>query len=339
MDPLLTVQITHDYYRNTYCRDIKMRPSSVTAVLLKKWGIILKQVGESYVLLCDTLVEKNTKVQAFIPASPVSMTFVLYTTDTYFDNITDLPLDPADQVFYFSNHSANAGGNMLLLHEGRKAAASDKIALRPLMFTHAVPPAAVETTVTVVDRKNNSVLSQTLPSSTAACFIDLTAAGEGEYTVKVDDRPVLQFYALGTERGRVLGVIEIFIDDEVEEHFRLLDTGGAPVNPRYGIRFGSRATTWVYLVQGNYPSRYKDMIITGANTSFTGPKKITLSNGDKAVAFYSEDPIPLAERPLHYFQLKENDSNVLMDMLPAAGPALIKSSDDGRILSEIFVHL
>lgn len=338
MDQLLRLEITHSYYKDSRFRGAHLVPSPETAAVLRKWGILHRQVDSSFVLMCDTHTINGVKVPAFMPFDQVKLVFLLSAGDAYFSNVTETPLAESNAVLYFSNHSLNEEEDMLLLHSGNNAGNAPSLVLQPLVFTVPVKQSGAIRTVTVT-KDDEVVVQYEVEKDCGSCTVDLTNYGEGAYTISVNEKLLMQCYAIAGW-VKAIGIIEIFIDSTVPESYRILTPENGLANPLYRISFMSRATTWTYLVQGKYPVKYQSMVIESIKSpvTFTSPQKITLLNGDTALVFYSNEPLPLTEKPLQYFQLKKNEKSVLVNALPAPGPELVVPAD-GQIRSEIFVYL
>jgi hypothetical protein len=341
---LLRLEIRHNYYRNNRCRDLVVRPSSATAALLRKWGVMCRWTDDGMVLLCETRNENGIRVPARLPSGPFKLVFLLTVTGAQFVNFTDLPLSKGGSV-YLNNLSDNPSGDDLLLHPADHVSLGDRTDIRPLQFTLPLSDTGSSTKIKVTSDTGGVMMDEEIPAGSACCNIDLAAGGEGIYFLEVNGEKTPAFFALGIERGTVMGVVELFSDPRVPAAYRMLHDEGTLASPAYTVQFNSRATTWTYYIQGNDLGKYGKMSVGSikSNVTFEGPEQVTLLDGKPAIAFYSADPIPLAERPELFFQLKKNggttNGSVLVDALPAPGANMIKPSGDGKIQSEVYVYL
>jgi hypothetical protein len=119
---------------------------------------------------------------------------------------------------------------------------------------------------------------------------------------------------------------------------------------RYEISFAARTTHWCYfLMSANLAELSAPAIIDTSNKiHFKGPQVVTLPDGSNASVFVSEEPVALAQRPLHTFQLVEAGgigglSRTIISALPSPDIQTISAAgipgyDRTQAYSEIFLY-
>jgi hypothetical protein len=140
-----------------------------------------------------------------------------------------------------------------------------------------------------------------------------------------------------------LGYIDIHLDEFLD----------------FVIAFEARTTQWNYYLANVNDEGTDDLLIQDSEGNiFSGPEKITISNGTTAYKYSSgQQYYPLKETPSHFCTLKKkvdalqeqpeiaDSSDILIEKLPAASPSSITSienieSDQQEIAcSSIYVYL
>lgn len=147
-----------------------------------------------------------------------------------------------------------------------------------------------------------------------------------------------------------LGYIDIHLDEFLNN-----DTVDAK---DYTIEFTARTTQWNYYLANIGDENTSELLIEDSDgNTFSGPEKITISDGTVAYKYSSgQQYYPLKERPSHFCSLKkkieetaqvgiESSDDVLIEKLPVASPSSITSienieSDEQEIAcSSIYVYL
>lgn len=97
---LASVTLQHDYYTDGRCHDLEIVPSAATVAALKGAGIRTKMVDN--VLLLLVKVNETGKPFITLPQG-LKLTFYLQLVNTNFVNFTNIPYQPGDTIFYFTN--------------------------------------------------------------------------------------------------------------------------------------------------------------------------------------------------------------------------------------------
>lgn len=120
--------------------------------------------------------------------------------------------------------------------------------------------------------------------------------------------------------------------------------GGGQVPTLYRIRFGSRATLWKYCLLGSMNDERFFVLDPDGEQTFSLQDRTELPAGRSARVFVSERSIPLKQRSVCRFQLREKTGNggrVVIKRLPVASPdQLYREEINGKntVVSEIFVN-
>jgi hypothetical protein len=133
-DRLMQVSVQHTYYNRSdnQCPDFDFKPTPSSIALMNDLGLLFRSEATGFSILYDQ--KRKDSLQQYLrrqlegdkhnsPPQPgwPKLSFVLYPTNHYFINFTDLPLDtnPGQQNFYFSNQFAQAGpGDEIILNRG-----------------------------------------------------------------------------------------------------------------------------------------------------------------------------------------------------------------------------
>jgi hypothetical protein len=114
---------------------------------------------------------------------------------------------------------------------------------------------------------------------------------------------------------------------------------------RYFLRFGARHAYWSYYVLGLAASRPLSIVDPESGIAFRDLGTVLLSDSRPALAFRSEVPMPLSQRPANRLQLREaatGNGKVLIRRLPVAAAGQISRQEIGGKLasvSEVYVNL
>jgi len=114
---------------------------------------------------------------------------------------------------------------------------------------------------------------------------------------------------------------------------------------RYFVRFGARKTYWTYYLLGSFASNEHVKIVDlNEGIVFKRLGTMSLSDDRPALAFRSKDEIPLRQRPIRRFQLREDgqgNGKVLVRRLPvAAASQMTRQTIKNEVVtvSEIYVN-
>jgi hypothetical protein len=340
---LIRIAIHHDYSRDGFCHGLELVPSPATKALMERSGMLLKKRDGKYEVLAEAF--DNSSEIRFTPQGSFRLNFFLVLKDALFFNCTDLPLSAANRFPAFSN--VNRKDNApLLLHDAERVTAEDLLEELPL---HGKLSVAEEGNAIIRNELGETVYETTVTD--ASLQYDLSAEGNGKYTLELNGKTVRSFYACAVPFGMtVRGAIDIWHHPGLASSASFLAADNTAATKEFKVHFGSRKTYWNYLVTGNALSRYQSLAITDAKRElfFTGPQPAKLFNGNEGVIFTSPEPLFLSETNEASFQLRRNctqDGNAgfpVIEKLPSATPNLLlqpEKDNEKAVYSEIIVYL
>jgi hypothetical protein len=303
-------------------------------------------------------VKKGDKLVFFLVADQPSLV-----------NFSNLPVSlPPGHIYYFTNEIDDAGASRDDLHlsindTGVEEADTIRRSGNSYTFRHSavVAPGAAR-------------VRQRLTTKAAEPYQIITEAGKSELGFNlrtlpggrcdlfINDLPEDSFYYMGEGLApTVFGVIELVLDAEVKENYRIVesDFSLASQRPSYRIRFANRSTRWRYTIKlmpnsplfqeiEALPEPDRTNFINDVTISTNTPAAFTkdaYANGQ--FVFVSNAALPLMERYLAangkpmQITLKKNSSGVakiVKDYLPYPSVQVI-SDEPPHVYSDIFLTI
>jgi hypothetical protein len=323
---LFKLSVLHNYYAEQPSNDFRMVPSPESLKLAKRLGLILKESNGEYVMMYEP-----HKLDGFLGEVenkyPIKFTYLLYTSNPYFLNFTDLPIEGGSEIFYFSNNLVNRTDNDIFLHQSKFAGTKDRAVLRTSVEISAD---SKEKLAEVKDEMGVLVYTRKLAAG-EKMLLDNKQLPIGKYQL-YEDGNLKSTFVLFTDVPvrRPIAVVDISLSGIIKDEFIL----GVKENdvPRYNyfVSFSSRNTFWKYFLIGKYNSTLKNTMIDSGDTKlkFKGPAEVKMQNGTDAILFESDIPLPLKQIQDLRFQLKNvrlgiSRGKTIMDRLPLASPEII----------------
>lgn len=106
------------------------------------------------------------------------------------------------------------------------------------------------------------------------------------------------------------------------------------------LQLAARRTVWKYLLLGDWAGQQPELHDPLGLVQFEAATPLALGDGRSALAIRSGSALPLAERAVPRFQLRDANAHpprLLMARLPVAAPGGLQREPDGTPVSEIFV--
>lgn len=344
---LLKIVLKHDYYKEALTDQFKLVPVPSTSKLIEKTGFLVRNDQAGINILAD--LDTPEKILSYIEGDePLKLHFWLFTTNPYFINITDMPVEARDKILFLTNsgkkHKPDAP---IHLHDGEYAGGKDQFPLS----TDPVNMFGFEADAEY-DVKNSHADTMHLKGVAGrdvSLALSVSEAMEGKYEL-YGGKEEKSFIYPGTNLSlRPLGLIEIVIDGDMKKQVvEELKTDGQLPSYTFSVTFHRRSTYWKYLIVPRYSNGIKQTIIHSEDNqaSFSGPEEVSLSNGAKAWAFYSSKALELKEISDYHFQLKRGGANgsgkVLIGRLATPSIEMIKPESrkaDSKVYSEIIVFI
>ncbi len=351
---LLSTVVSHDYYSEGITGDFDIMPSPGCSAVLNNYGLLFRRAKTGFTVLYMTEAgSSNTPVKKI--NNDIKFSFYLKLKNRLLPNFSDIPLDNATKsIFYFTNRNNNIQNSELLLSAGTSdqyVSDIDRVALKPksFLYTQTYPNATAAVSVAGID--GNEVLNDSVNSikGTINYNVDLSGYQPGIYKLKVDGAVKLNFYADdAADRENIFGIIEIFNDAAVPLGYRMTDASGNIAEKKYSVNFASRKTFWKYFIVLKYRNSVNpaDLSLTypDATNNFTKQTQITLSDGNPAIPFISDQLIPMKEKGIKGIKLEKTNGGgsglFEIDNLPNASiEHLSPDPVAGKVYSEIFIYI
>ncbi len=125
----------------------------------------------------------------------------------------------------------------------------------------------------------------------------------------------------------------------IELHLNTMRAG------EYAVQFREKSTYWRYLLVSDHLRELQRPAVLNGSVVFNGPVEIELPGNKRALAFESEQPLSISQRPGKNFQLVENydaetnKGKAVIKMLPHPDVNCISrlGPSNGKYYSEIFI--
>jgi hypothetical protein len=361
---LFSVQFRHSYYNasDDRCPDFRVAPTPDCAALMGRLGMIFRDqgVGFSVVIPGSRVGAMSHAIAAdFCSAAEghgywTRLSFLLLLQNPQFLGVTALPIDtvPTRVNLFASNLQTTASALGLVLGTGPAAGPET---LYPITGPNPPAPASAGP-VTVRD-----ISGATVCASDAGQPLSLAGQPFGFYTVSGKARgrsKTLEIlYTPGS--ARTMGLLDLVLTQPTPETgdpkaFPAPAPGAvtqAPQTVNLILNFDARSTYLNYYVVSPAPRELfsETLQISGAGTTFR-QSQVALCDGQPAVLFAAETPLPLGQGPNYSFKLsgQRRGSNggrddVSVDHLPIAPATPVwPPPPSGKALtglSEIYVYV
>lgn len=341
---LFKLQLQHPFFSEDIDGTFHLLPTRSTVRLMDKMGLLIRQKEDVWHFLYDDARKEVLQQQLRQLSSCESkLSFFLVTKNPYFANVTDIPVDRAEMMFYFSN---NKGGkeHKALLHQDKYVSGNDLVGYTPSLLNYTQGKGGNYKLLF-----DNGAKQAELPvlDIQDGMQIDTSRLFEGFYKVLGNDKEVSSFLHFSERIKNVpLAFVDLFFNHEVKRAILsgLENDNLAPFD--YGIVFNARSVYWKYLIIPRGQKRIKSLSV-----ECTKKKVDFKSNGEqsvfntKAYAFTSTEPIAFRKSYDFDIQLKEQGEGegagkkTLLKKMAFAPIDLIRPCEQGQYLSEIRVYL
>ncbi|NJO00787.1 MAG: hypothetical protein HC880_03040 [Bacteroidia bacterium] len=288
------VEVSHSYFFNPHRPILRLEAVPGTEEMLRKSGLILRQVPGSIQILYDKY-SADAVLQYLNRPIDQMLAFWIFIDDPYFYHYTHLPLNNRNQVLYLVNRR-DERQREYKLHPGDFMTEQDMLPLRPPQFIYE--PGSPKADI----RLFNSLevcLHQGQGQAGEPYEIDLRAYPPGRYRLTENGRTRETFVCLQySSLKKPQGLIEIQLAGHVKfELISHLQVSESMPMYRHRICFESRYSYWRYFIVSRQNLDPKKIYIeTGIpEVSFEGPGEVVLRNGTPAYLFQSEAPLSLKE--------------------------------------------
>jgi hypothetical protein len=287
---LCTLVLQHDYFKDTEIKRLSVEPTTQTKFFMRNLNLIHRGLDNGFTLGC---LEKDKKKLRTLRKGE-KLTFLVTTTDGYFDNFTNYPVRKMNEISYLTTKNGTS------LSKKETVSIEDRMVCFPNKFVYNFSD--FNDNKTVLIKNNNVEVVSELPKQ-ARTPINLANEEEGRFSIHEGESEVQVFYTLQHIPRGLIAVIDIFIEDLLSEEER-----------QYAVFFESRKVIWAY-----YFVNYKDNVVyeklsieplrKGDKVPFSTPEIVTIHTGQSAIKIVSEKPIKVQENAENRFQLKALKKN------------------------------
>lgn len=363
---LFSISLRHRYYANGVSQDFLIVPTALTQSRMRDYGLLFRQTATGMTVLYEEDPALKGPRRAF--QETLRFSFMLQPRNPWLLNYSDLALDlPSGRFYYLNNLNDNVLGGRLLLTRAAFVSSQDVLSLKPLVFQHrdALPGPDAELRITDEFGKVRVSRQARVVEGYAVWTIDLRGCGPGSYRMEINGTEKERFYASDELEGRkFFGLIDVLHGPQVPESYRFTDPeqGNAIEARTYHVEIDNRKTYWKFYVVLKYqlkgvkpedwPAGWpEDWAVVNPEQpsveikSPPGSRK-TLADGNLAVPFVSDAPLPLKEAPVKGLALKKVSGNgngtTLREVVNLPKPpvgAVVPDPEEDKIFSEVFVYI
>lgn len=285
---LSTINFFHTYFSDATYSRIHIAPTPQTDRALKSYGLTLKKVGSTYMLLARE--EDTRKSLMYDLKDALSLSFYAFCDDHWLLNYSDLHLEHLHQGYFLTNRSNGSS-----LHLGDCISDHEKVVL-----LHSYAPLYKyldDHDIISVNHLNNEIFNGSCKDfQKSYSLTDLLELGYFEIHSSTLETPLKCFAVIATAK-KLFGVVLLNLDAKA-----LDQEGGFS----YKATIGSKEVFWRYLLVNREPMVYKDFKLYNGKTVLPLKEEYVtaLANGENAYLLETTDPIAIAERYEHFYELE-----------------------------------
>ncbi len=299
-DTLCQVVFRHEYFKESEAKGISITPTVETSLWLRNNRIIYKPQNNGFMLgfLSKDAAQLTKKSQN-------KLSFLVTSTDPYFDTFTAYGLRKSNEIIYLTNTFER-----LELSKTTKITEADKIVCFPEAFIYKFSNFNDNKTITIKD--NNSTTVWEAPQA-EQISVRLNGQTPGIYHLMEGKKVIETFYLLPKMSKGLVAVVELFLGNI-----------NNPMTVPYQVNFSARSVIWqYYFVKYKESTIYEKMEIEmtkkGEEILFVPPQEVIIHTGQKAIMIASKAPIEIREYMNHRLQLKafkQNTKERILIQLP-----------------------
>jgi hypothetical protein len=340
---LFTIKINHNYYPEGVSNDFYFVPTRRTVKLIDKMSMLVRSNdGEINVLYDASRLDllhhrlKNSNV------SESKFSFMIFTNNQYFVNITDIPVDLKDKVFYCSNKNLGItkGGT---LHTNEFVGAKDLYDTLPLELEKN-EEGQMNYKLTLQNGEDSGAVPVKVHDGYQ---VDMAELLDGNYKIFGNDKELSSFVNIESKtKGSPIGFVDIFLNKSVKQEMLNEIEDNELKAFDYSLRFNSRSVYWKYIVVPTYLKRVKELAVLCQK----GKGKLSFKsigeeiiNDKKTITFISSEQVKFKKFYEYEIQLKkkegEGGGKTLIKKMSYASFDLIKPINEHDYMSEIYVYI
>lgn len=289
---LCSLAISHDYFKDKEAKRLFIEPTLETKMWLRNNRLVYRQKGTGFIIGYLEQDGSHIEKRKF---EKEKLTFIISTSDVYFDTYSSYEFRRNNQIIYLSNEK-KAG----FLSRKGQVSDDDIMACFPYKFIYKISDNDDNKKVVIKDYNGNDVWET---SNNQSLQVNLGGRDLGKYHIQMGTEIIEFFYLLPNVPRGIIAVTDIFmrnipIEDEII----------------YKVNFGAKEAIWrYYFVKYKSSSVYErvkiESVKKGESVSFTSPKEVIIHSGQEAIMIESKKPIIVQENSPYRFQLKSFKQN------------------------------
>jgi len=339
-----SIKINHNYYPGGISNDFYFVPTRRTVKLIDKMSMLVRSnEGEIRILFDASRMDLLQHRLKNSNDSESKFSFMIFSNNQYFVNITDIPVDLKDKVFYCSNKNLGVTktGD---LHNDEFIGAEDLYDTVPqelelnaegnTEYKLKLQNGEAQENMPVIDIENGFQ-------------VDVNGLLDGHYKIFGNDNELSSFINVESKtKGSPIGFVDIFLNKNLkQEMLNEIDENELKAF-NYNINFNSRSIYWKYIVVPTYLKRVKELTIS----SQKGKEKLTFkSNGEetindkKTLTFISTELVKFKKFYEYEIQLRkkagDGGGKTVIKKMSYAPFDLLKPINQKDYMSEIYVYI
>jgi hypothetical protein len=341
---LISIKVAHNYYSEGASNDFYIVPTPRTVKLIEKMSMLVRTLeSEIHILFDASKLELLHHRLSNSNDSESKFSFMLFANNPYFVNITDIPVDLNNKIFYCSNK--NIGINKSgVLHSNEFVGDEDLFNVIPQELENDE-----NYSINYKIALENGEIEEEMPVSQIDNGYQVNSSNllEGHYKIFGNDKELSSFINIGSKtKGSPVGFIDVFLNKNIKQELLKEIDNGELNSFNYKINFNSRSIFWKYIVVPTYLKRIKELSLTCQK----GKEKLDFdsikdegTSENQAMIFITKKPVKFSKFYDYEIQLKKKEGatggKTIIKKMPYAPFDLLKPFKEDFYLSEIYVYI
>jgi hypothetical protein len=305
--------------------------------------LVRNKAGQVHVLYDASKTEMLARNLENINETESKFSFLLYSKNQYFVNITDVPVDLSNKIFYCSNKNAGLKRSTSL-HSGKYLGPEN---LYELAAQEIKDDEEDNIDYEIVQENAEKNDENSVTKIEPGRQVEVDKLIEGHYKIFGNDKELSSFINIGKKiKGSPIGYIEVFFHKKLKQKVIQEIEANELESFDYNLYFNARSVYWKYMIVPIYMKRLKKLNVEAQNgkgdISFKGLGNEEV-NDKKVISFISDKPVQYRQYQDFEIQLKKKEgegaSKTLIKKMPYAPIDLIKPMDKENYMSEIFIYI
>ena len=269
---LCSVQVSHDYFKDGEIKGMSIEPTLETKMWLRNNRFVYRPTANGFVI---GYLKKDGGKLFGKNIDKEKLTFLITTTDNYFDTYTAYDFRKMNEIIYLSNENKNNQ-----LSQDALISDKDKFPCLPSNFIYNFSKINDNKTTVIKDYNMTDVWKSSDHSK--GLMVNLSAEAPGFYHAMEGKKKVQSFYMLPKSPRGLVAVLDLYAKNLPQ---------GEETN--YEIKFGAKSAIWrYYFVKYKESTVYERVKIEAMKKDtkilFSSPTKVVIQTGDEAIMIESK---------------------------------------------------